>query len=182
MSKAASRKEVGDKNFVGGSAEDRVVLVNDIIECMQQKAPKSLIITLSALSESLQQQPPLSPSNLYRKQYGNLEHAFSVDAAFWSTLFTLPENGVVKLLPLHSLQAAVAAGNLSQPLLAKCQAMHAFKRAHDIKTLKTNSKNECRRCGESYAPLVNTNKACGGQAQHEPVHDFGKQEDPFDLG
>ncbi len=179
---ASSKKEPGDKVFVGGSPADRAVLLNDLIECIHQKAPKSLLITLSTLSEFLQQQPALSPSNLYRKQYGNLEHAMSVDAAFWSSVFTPPENGVVRLLSLEALQSAAAAGNLPQPLLAKCRAMHATKRAHDIDTMKTNNKNECTRCGQVFATLVNTDKACKGQTKHQPAHDFGQQEDPFDLG
>jgi hypothetical protein len=50
MSKA--KKEAGDKVFVGGSPQDRAVLVNDIIECMHQIAPKRLVHTSSTLQAS----------------------------------------------------------------------------------------------------------------------------------
>jgi hypothetical protein len=141
----------------------------------------SLLITLSQLSEYLQQQPPLSPSNLYRKQYGNLEHAFNYESNFFNSIF-LFENGIVlKLLDIDSLQKAVQLGNFTASLLTKCQSMHAFKRAHDIQTLKINSKNTCKRCGKDYAVLVNSSKACGGH-DHEPTHNFEVEEDPFNLG
>jgi hypothetical protein len=112
------------------------------------------------------------------QQYGNLEHAFAYDKAVFNTLFSL-ENSVLRLLPMSALESAAQAGHLSAALLAKCRAMHAFKRAHDLQTLKINDKNECKRCGEVYAPLVNNKKLCGGgQDDHQPRHDFELNADP----
>jgi len=177
MSKAASSRQTGDKVFVGGSPADRAVLISDIIQCMQQKAPKNLLLPLATLSEFLHQQPPLSPSNLYRKQYGNLEHAFSVDKAVFNTIFTL-DTSVLGLKPMASLQTAAQAGHLSASLLAQCQKMHTFKRTHDLNTLKINDKNECKRCGEAYSTLINNQKLCGGQ-DHQPRFDFERHADPL---
>ena len=131
--------------------------------------PVSLLITLSDLSESLKQQPALSPSNLFRKQYGNLEHVF-VHEDFSNIFFV--ENSVIRLQTLEKLQRARDDGHLTQALHARCVAMHTFKRRHDLNTLKTVNKNQCSKCGETYAELVNaTQKMCNGAA-HEPKFDW----------
>ena len=134
----------------------------------------SLLITLSDLSEYLKQQPALSPSNLFRKQYGNLEHVFSHED--FSNIFSI-ENSVVRLQSLQKLQRALEAGQLTQALYTRCGDMHTFKRRHDLSTLKTVSKNECKNCGETYAELVNVSqKMCNGAA-HVPSFDWNIDDD-----
>jgi hypothetical protein len=56
-----------DKVFVGGSFHDKLIFIENIIECLNTKAPNTLLITISELSEYLQKQSTLSNSNLYRK-------------------------------------------------------------------------------------------------------------------
>jgi hypothetical protein len=135
----------------------------------------SLLITLVDLSNFLLAQPALSPSNLYRKQYGNLEHIFAVEE--FGAIF-LVENSVVRLKNMRELRMAQSRGSLTPALLQQCEKMHRFKRAHDIQTLKINDKNECTRCGQAYPEIINGATSCGGRERHEPRFDFGEHPHP----
>ena len=147
-----------------------IVLEQLVLLCVH-----SLLITMSDLSEFLKQQSPLSPSNLYRKQYGNLEHVFAVE--IFASLFAI-ENSVIQLQPLGVLKIALDKKHLTQELYYKCLNMHTFKREHDLKTLKVVGKNECKVCKEVYTELVNTQKLCDGK-DHIPRYNFALNEDVF---
>lgn len=150
-----------------------------MIECIHQKGPKTLLITLADLSAFLSLQSPLSPSNLYRKQYGNLEHVFATEHSF-AALFAI-EKSVVKLQPLGVLKIALDKKLLSSELYFKCMNMHTVKKEHDLKALRSVSKNQCRVCGAIYPVAVNVTKLCasapGGPADHDPRYDFSLDED-----
>lgn len=131
-------------------------------------------MTVADLSEFLHKQSALSPSNLFRKQYGNLEHVFSYEQL--PLLFYI-EKSVIRLQPVSVLQQALDGGHLPAELFQQCVAMHRFKRVHDLTTWRNVGKNECRLCRASYSTLANTARACVGQVNHEPAFDFAIDED-----
>jgi len=183
MSSTAARSklksESGDKTFVGGSAKDKKVIIRDIIACIQQKAPKTLLITLSDLSTFLQHQPPTSPSNLFRKQYGNLEHVFSYED--FKPFFQPVENSVVRLQTLEHLNKSYEQGLMDESLYQQCVEMHTNKRRHDLNTLKMVDKNECATCGKTYAVLANKEGLCTDGGSHTPAFDWSKDHDPLNC-
>jgi hypothetical protein len=111
----------------------------------------------------------VSSACVHRQQYGNLEHVFSYEHL--DQLFVI-DNSVIKLQPLVRLQTARQSQYIPQDLFEQCVEMHRVKRTHDLTTLKTVGKNECRRCRNAYSTLANTAKACEGGANHEPAYDF----------
>jgi hypothetical protein len=135
---------------------------------------RSLLVTIVDLSEYLHKQPALSPSNLFRKQYGNLEHVFSYEHL--DTIFRI-ENSVIRLQPLDKLKSALGHEYLPQALYDQCAEMHGVKRVHDLTTWKNIGKNECKRCHESYSELANDGKTCKGEQPHEAGYDFSKSDD-----
>lgn len=117
----------------------------------------SLHILTKDLSEYLHAQEKLSPSNLYRKQYGNLNHVFNTED--FSQIFHI-EKDVIKLRPLKDLSSAVSASHLQPNEYSKCQGMWRGKFAHDIKTLRTTQSNQCARCGDIYRESVASMPLC----------------------
>lgn len=108
------------------------------------------------------------------QQYGNLDHVFNYEQM--RDLFLL-DGAVIRLQPQPLLERARDGGLISDELLAKCIAMHRFKRVHDLTTMKNTGQNECAVCRRPYPMLANNSRACDNGENHRPAFDWDKAED-----
>lgn len=143
----------------------------------------SLHILTKDLSSYLSSQPPLSAANLYRKQYGNLLHAFSSSPDL-TPIFTI-QNDVIALNSPSALLEALRKNLLSEQSYQLSLELWEKKRVFDLQIYRMNGRNICKRCGIEYAEIVNcTGNECvnekGEKSIHQNKYDWSREEEDVD--
>lgn len=134
----------------------------------------SIHIVTSELSESLHKQSATSISNIYRKQYGNLQQLFNTQYVLSNVIHY--EKDVLKLQSLTTIQNAVDAGTIDPAILTKAKSIHELHQTWQLQTLRINNQNICRICKQDYPMAIADLEVCDGQ-KHQPMYDFTKNED-----
>ncbi len=146
-SSRVSDREPGDKpKLFGGSPAQRIVFLDDLLSLFHRKGSKSGYILMKDVSEHLLTQSPLSDSNLYRKQYGNLNQIFLLED--FTQIFHI-EKECIRLQNEESLRQS----DLNPQQLKLALALRRSERLHHCLTMKRIGENECARCRKSYREL-----------------------------